>query len=209
MSYVLTAQKRETAGKGAARAIRREGQVPAVIYGDKKDPVSISISPKELWVQLHTGQTFFASTGEIQIGKSKETVICRDVQFHPVTDQPLHADFLRLGKGASITVSVPVNFINEDQSEGMKRGGVLNVVRHEVEVVCPATAIPESLEVDLAGLAVGDSVHISAVTLPEGVTPTITDRDFTICSVAAPSSGEKAAVEEEGEEGEEEAAAEE
>jgi len=208
MSYVLTAQKRETAGKGAARAIRREGLVPAVVYGDKKDAVSITISPKELWAQLHTGQTFFASTGEIQIGKSKETVICRDVQFHPVTDQPLHADFLRLGKGATIVVSVPVNFINEEQSEGMKRGGVLNVVRHEIEVNCPATSIPEAFEVDLAGTSVGDSIHISAVSLPKGVEPTITDRDFTICSIAAPSSGEKAAVEteEEGEEGEEAAA---
>lgn len=206
MSYVLTAQKRETAGKGAARAIRREGQVPAVIYGDKKDPVSISINPKELWKELHTGQTFFASTGEIQLGKDKETVICRDVQFHPVTDQPLHADFLRLAKDAKIAVEVPVNFLNEEKSEGMKRGGVLNVVRHEIELLCPATAIPESIDVDLAGLAVGDSVHISAITLPEGVEPTITDRDFTICTVAAPSSGEKAAVEEEdGEEGEEEA----
>ena len=196
MSYVLTAQKRETAGKGAARAIRREGQVPAVIYGDKKDPVSISINPKELWKQLHTGQTFFASTGEIQLGKDKETVICRDVQFHPVTDQPLHADFLRLGKDATVTVEVPVTFINEEKSEGMKRGGVLNVVRHEIEVICPATSIPESIEVDLAGLAVGDSVHISSITLPKGVEPTITDRDFTICTVASPSSGEKAATEE-------------
>lgn len=203
MSYVLTAQKRETAGKGAARAIRREGQVPAVIYGDKKDPVSISIDPKELWKELHTGQTFFASTGEIQIGKDKETVICRDVQFHPVTDQAMHADFLRLGKGATITVEVPVTFINEEQSEGMKRGGVLNVVRHEIEVVCPATSIPEAIEVDLSGLAVGDSVHISAVTLPKGVEPTITDRDFTICTVAAPSSGEKAATEDEDESEEE------
>ncbi|WP_028879564.1 50S ribosomal protein L25/general stress protein Ctc [Terasakiella pusilla] len=196
MSYVLTAQKRETAGKGAARAIRREGQVPAVIYGDKKDPVSISINPKELWKQLHTGQTFFASTGEIQLGKDKETVICRDVQFHPVTDQPLHADFLRLGKDATVTVEVPVTFINEEKSEGMKRGGVLNVVRHEIEVICPATSIPESIEVDLAGLAVGDSVHISSITLPKGVEPTITDRDFTICTVASPSSGEKAATDE-------------
>jgi large subunit ribosomal protein L25 len=205
MSYVLTAQKRETAGKGAARAIRREGLVPAVVYGDKKDPVTISLSPKELWLQLHTGQTFFASTGEIQIGKEKETVICRDVQFHPVTDVPLHADFLRLGKGATITVSVPVHFINEEKSEGMKRGGVLNVVRHEIEVICPATSIPDGFEVDLAGLEVGDTVHISALTMPKGVEPTITDRDFTICTVAAPSSGEKAAVEQEDEDGEEEA----
>ncbi len=204
MSYVLNAQKRETAGKGAARAIRREGLVPAVIYGDKKDPVSISLDPKELWIQLHTGQTFFASTGEIQIGKSKETVICRDVQFHPVTDVPLHADFLRLAKDASIVVAIPVTFVNEEKSDGIKRGGVLNVVRHEIECEVPANAIPESIEVDLTGTSVGDSIHISAVTLPEGVEPTITDRDFTICSIAAPSSGEKAAVEGE-EESEEEA----
>ncbi|WP_135080713.1 50S ribosomal protein L25/general stress protein Ctc [Terasakiella sp. SH-1] len=200
MSYVLNAQQRETAGKGAARAIRREGLVPAVIYGDKKDPVSISICPKELWVQLHTGQTFFASTGEIKLGKEAETVICRDVQFHPVTDQPLHADFLRLGKDAKISVAIPVTFTNEAASEGLKRGGVLNVVRHEIECNVPANAIPESIEVDLTGTNVGDTIHISAVTLAEGVTPTITDRDFTICSIAAPSSGEKAAVEVEGEE---------
>ncbi|SCA55562.1 50S ribosomal protein L25 [Candidatus Terasakiella magnetica] len=208
MSYVLTAQKRETAGKGAARAIRREGLVPGVVYGDKKDPVSISIDPKELWIQLHTGQTFFASTGEIAIGKSKETVICRDVQFHPVTDQPLHADFLRLGKGAKIVVAIPVNFINEDASEGLKRGGVLNVVRHEIEAIVPASSIPEAIVVDLSGTNIGDSIHVSAITLPKGVEPSITDRDFTICSIAAPSSGEKAAVETE-EEGDEEEAAEE
>lgn len=205
MSYVLNAQKREKAGKGAARAIRREGLVPAVIYGDKKDPVSISLDPKELWVQLHTGQTFFASTGTIQIGKTKENVICRDVQFHPVKDFPMHADFLRLAKDATVVVEIPVSFINEEKSEGIKRGGVLNVVRHEIECSVPANAIPEALVVDLSGTAVGDSVHISAVELPKGVEPTISDRDFTICSIAAPSSGEKAVVE--GEEGEEEAEA--
>lgn len=197
MSYVLNAQVRETAGKGAARAIRREGLVPGVIYGDKKDPVSISLDPKELWIQLHTGQTFFASTGEVAIGKSKETVICRDVQFHPVTDAPMHVDFLRLSKDATIVVEIPVTFVNEEKSDGIKRGGVLNIVRHEIECNVPASAIPESIEVDLTGTAVGDSIHISAVKLPEGVTPTITDRDFTICSIAAPSSGEKAAAEEE------------
>jgi len=205
MSYVLNAQKREKAGKGAARAIRREGLVPAVIYGDKKEPVSISLDPKELWIQLHTGQTFFASTGTIQIGKTKENVICRDVQFHPVKDFPMHADFLRLAKDATVVVEIPVSFINEEKSEGIKRGGVLNVVRHEIECSVPANAIPEALVVDLSGTAVGDSVHISAVELPKGVEPTISDRDFTICSIAAPSSGEKAVVE--GEEGEEEAEA--
>jgi len=209
MSYVLTAQKRETAGKGAARAIRREGLVPAVVYGDKKDPVSITIVPKELWLELNTGQTFFASTGEVNIDGKKETVICRDVQFHPVSDAPMHVDFLRLGKNAMITVSVPVNFINEEQSEGMKAGGVLNVVRHEVEVTCPASAIPAGFDVDLSGSTVGDSIHVSVITMPEGVVPTITDRDFTICSIAAPSSGETAVVEEEVEGEAEEAAAEE
>jgi len=205
MSYVLNAQKRETAGKGAARAIRREGLVPAVIYGDKKDPISVSLDPKELWLQLHTGQTFFASTGTIQIGKTKENVICRDVQFHPVKDFPMHADFLRLGKDATVVVEIPVSFINEEQSEGIKRGGVLNVVRHEIECSVPANAMPEALIVDLSGTAIGDSVHISAVELPKGVEPTISDRDFTICSIAAPSSGEKAV--DEGEEGDEEAEA--
>lgn len=209
MSYVLTAQKRETAGKGAARAIRREGLVPAVVYGDKKDPVSISIVPKELWTELKTGQTFFASIGEVNIDGKKETVICRDVQFHPVSDAPMHVDFLRLGKGAMITVSVSVNFINEDQSEGMKAGGVLNVVRHEIEINCPATSIPTGFDVDLAGTTVGDTIHVSAITMPEGAVPTITDRDFTICSIAAPSSAEKEVVEEEVEGEGEEAAAEE
>jgi large subunit ribosomal protein L25 len=189
MSYVLTAQKRETAGKGAARAIRREGLVPAVVYGDKKDPVSVSLVPKELWIQLHTGQTFYASIGEVNIDGVKETVICRDVQFHPVTDQAMHVDFMRLGKDAIVTVEVAVHFINEAKSPGMKAGGVLNIVRHEIEVHCPATSIPEFITVDLTGKVVGDSVHISSVTLPAGVVPTITDRDFTICSIAAPSAG--------------------
>lgn len=202
MSYVLSAELREKAGKGASRAIRREGAVPAVIYGDKQDVTMIKLDPRDLWKQLHTGAAFFATVGTIEVAGKKETVICRDVQFHPVTDAPLHVDFLRLGAGATITVEIPVSFINEEASEGLKRGGVLNVVRHEIEVNVPANAIPESLVVDLAGTAVGDSVHISAVALPEGVTPTITDRDFTICSIAAPSSGEATAAEE-SEEGEE------
>lgn len=199
-AFVLNAEKRERAGKGAARATRRAGRVPAVIYGDKKDSVMISIEPKELNKLVKTG-SFFAHLVEIKDGKDSHRVIARDVQLDPVTDRPLHIDFMRVTKGVKIAINVPLHYINEEASPGLKQGGVLNVVRHEVELFVSPEAIPEFIEFDLDGIEMGASIHISAVTLPDGAKPTITDRDFTIATIAAPSSVKSAGVDEE-EEGE-------
>ena len=215
----LEATARDRAGKGAARAVRREGRVPAVIYGDKKDPQLISLNYRDTWKHVQTGR-FLSTLVDVNVGGEKVRAIPRDIQFDPVRDFVIHIDFLRLGKGARIAVNVPCNFTNEEESPGIRRGGVLNVVRYEIEVYCPAESIPEEFEVDLTGLDIGDGVHISAVTLPEGVEPTISDRDFTICTIAAPAglASEEDEAEEDGEEveagdvptvGEEEAAAEE
>jgi large subunit ribosomal protein L25 len=207
----INAASRDRAGKGAAGAIRREGRVPGVIYGDKKEPQLVSLEYRELMKQVQTGR-FLSTLVDIDVDGTKVRAIPRDVQFDPVRDFIIHVDFLRLGKGARIAVQVPVHFVNEDDSKGLKRGGVLNVVRHEVEVMCPADEIPEGFEINLAGLDIGDSIHASSVTLPEHVAFTITDRDFTIATIAAPSGGateageEPEAAEEAGEEeaGEEE-----
>jgi len=207
-TIVLEAAARDRAGKGAARAVRREGRVPAVIYGDKKDPQLISLDYKDTWRHVQTGR-FLSTLVDVDIAGDKVRAIPRDVQFDPVRDFLVHIDFLRLGKGARIAVNVPCNFINEEESPGISRGGVLNVVRYDIEVYCPAESIPEEFEVDLTGLDIGDGVHISAITLPDGVEPTISDRDFTICTIAAPaglkSEEEEEAELEEGEEGEVEA----
>ena len=199
----LAVEARDGTGKGAARAVRRSGRIPAVIYGDKKAPISISIDRAELQHEL-TQPGFGRRLYDLRINGLAERVLPRDVQRHPVSDEPLHIDFLRVGAGAEISVNVAVVFVNEELSPGLKRGGVLNIVRHEIEVVCPATAIPESFIIDLEGLEIGDGVHISQVTLPENVVPTITDRDFTIATVAAPTVvREEAAAEAEAEEEEE------
>jgi large subunit ribosomal protein L25 len=191
----ITAASRDRAGKGAARAIRREGRVPGVIYGDKKDPQLVTLEYRELMKQVQTGR-FLSTLVDIDVDGTKVRAIPRDLQFDPVRDFIIHVDFLRLGKGAKIAVMVPVQFINEDDAPGLKRGGVLNVVRHEVEVYCPADSIPEQFELDLAGLDIGDGLHAANVTLPEGMTFTITDRDFTIATIAAPSGGASDADEE-------------
>ena len=178
----LSAESRDRAGKGASRALRNEGRVPAVIYGSNKEPKAIHVEEKELVRQLMTGH-FFNSV----IVVSGERTLAKDVAFHPVTDRPLHVDFLRVAKGATVTVGVPVVFTNEDASPGLKKGGVLNIVRHEIELEVDADKIPEQIEIDMAGYDVGDSVHVSAVKLPKGANPTITDRDFTIATLVAPS----------------------
>lgn len=183
----LPAELREGVGKGASRALRREGRVPAVIYGDKKDPVGIHVEEKLLAKMLQTGH-FMNSVVEVTVGKDKHRTLPKDVQFHPVTSRPVHVDFFRLAKDATVTVAIPVHFKNEEAAPGLKRGGVLNVVRHDLELVCDATKIPDEVVVDLTGLEVGDSVHISAVTLPEGTKSAIEDRDFTIATLVAPSS---------------------
>jgi large subunit ribosomal protein L25 len=181
----LSVETRERVGKGAARATRALGKVPGVIYGDKKDPEAISLDRREMERLLDTGK-FLSTLYTIAVSGTTQRVIARDVQFDPVRDFPIHVDFLRLGRGATINVEIPMTFINEEESEGLRQGGVLNVVRYTVEVICPADAIPDEFVGDLANLGLGDSLHISDVTLPEGVEPTITDRDFTIATIAAP-----------------------
>lgn len=187
----LPAETRDRAGKGASRALRREGRVPAVIYGGKEEPTTIHVEAKLLMKQLMTGH-FMNSIVTIELGGKSINTIPKDVAFHPVTDRPTHVDFLRLVKGAKIEVAVPVVFINEAASPGLKKGGVLNVVRHELELVCEPDKIPSEIEVDVTGKDVGDSIHISDVKLPAGVESAITDRDFTIAGLVAPSALKKA-----------------
>lgn len=183
----LSADTRDRVGKGASRALRREGRVPAVIYGNKADPVSIHVEEKALVKALMTGH-FFNSVVMIDgAAKSAVRTLPKDVTFDPVSDRPVHVDFLRISEHAKVTVAVPVVFIDEDDSRGMTRGGVLNVVRHDLELVCDAAEIPEQIEISLKGLDIGDSIHISNVKLPKGVTSAIDDRDFTIATMIAPS----------------------
>jgi large subunit ribosomal protein L25 len=194
----LTAEKRERAGKGAARADRRAGRVPGVIYGAKKEPVMVTFEPGDLDRAIYR-PGFFATLFDIKIGTGKERVLPRDIQFHPITDRPIHVDFLRVSGATELNVNVPVHFIDEEDSPGLKRGGVLNVVRHEIELYCRADNIPQHLECSLAGLDINDSIHMSAIELPDGVRPTITDRDFTVATVAAPSAVKAEAAEEQAE----------
>ncbi|HBU97350.1 MULTISPECIES: 50S ribosomal protein L25/general stress protein Ctc [Thalassospira] len=202
---VITAEIRERAGKGAARAVRRAGMVPGVIYGAKQEPVMFQIDPRPLVKLLHQ-PGFFSHILTVNVGKEKYEVLPRDVQFDKVTDAPIHVDFLRFAKGQTMNVEVPVRFINEEKSPGLKRGGVLNIVRHDVEVSCAPAAIPEELVFDLTGVEVGDSIHISAIKLPKGVELTITDRDFTVATVAAPSALKSEDNADDAEDGEEDAA---
>lgn len=204
---VLVAEMRDGGGKGPARALRRAGRVPAVIYGDQKDQQMVSLEARALRREL-TNPRFFSTLYSLEVGGKAERVLPREVQQHPVSDHPLHADFIRVARGATVTVTVQVVFLNEETCPGLKRGGVLNVVRREIELVCPADLIPAEITLDLAEADIGDSLHISQASLPEGVVPTITDRDFTIVTIAAPT----LAIEEEDAEAaeaeEEEAAAE-
>lgn len=182
----LAAESRERAGKGSARAARRAGRIPAVIYGEKKTPTMITVARNEL-VRLINKGTFMTNLFEIEVGGKKERVLPRDLQLDVVTDEPLHVDFLRLGKDAMVVIEVPVQFLDEEESPGLKGGGVLNIVRHSIECNCPASAIPERLVVSLKGMELGESVHISSIDIPEGVVPSIADRDFTIATIVAPS----------------------
>lgn len=186
MSAELKALVRDRVGKGAARALRREGLVPAVIYGDNKSPLSITVTYKDAMKRIQQGG-FLSQVISVEVDGEEHRVIPRDYQLEPVRDFLVHVDFLRVSKTSILTVEVPVHFVNEEESPGLKRGGVLNVVRHTVEVNATEANLPEFLEVDLSSVETGDSIHISAVNLPEGVTPTITDRDFTIATIAAPS----------------------
>ena len=205
----LPAETRERAGKGASRALRRDGRVPCVIYGDKKDPLAFHVEEKLLTKMLSTGH-FMNSVIMIDIKGKANRTLPKDVQFHPVSSRPIHVDFLRIGEHSQVHVNVPVRFDNEEASPGLKRGGVLNVITHDLELICDAAEIPDEIHIDLTGLEIGDSIHISQVDLPKGSKSAIEDRDFTVATVVAPSAmkaeeAEEAAeaeAEVEGEEGE-------
>ena len=182
----LSAEARERAGKGASRALRREGRVPAVIYGDNQEPVMVHVEEKALNKLLGTGH-FMNSVVMVDVGGKPARTLPKDVAFHPVTDRPLHVDFMRVGEHSTVHVEVPVVFQNEDASPGIKRGGVLNIVRHEIELICDAASIPDDVIVDLTGTEVGDTIHIGQVKLPAGAKSAIEDRDFTIATIVAPS----------------------
>ena len=182
----LSAEKRTLIGKGAARATRRIGRVPGIIYGGDGEPMPISLEPRELSRAL-ARRGFLATVVEVKVDDAVHRTLPREVQYHPATDEPLHVDFMRVGADTEVTVTVPAAFINQELSIGLRRGGILNIVRHGIALVCQVDNIPEQLVVDLDGLDIGDSVHISALTLPAGSRLTITDRDFTIASIAASS----------------------
>ena len=184
-SYELKAELRNRVGKGSARELRRNGMVPAVIYGDKQTPLSIALNYKDVYYKIHGGG-FKTTIATILVDGKKIQVLPKDYQLDPVRDFPIHVDLLRVSKNTQVTVQIPVRFINEEKSAGIKRGGVLNIVRHEIEAIVAAASIPDAIEVDLEGTELGDTIHVSSVKLPEGVEPTITDRDFTIATIAAP-----------------------
>ena len=202
---IIEALPREPRGKGGARALRREGRTPANVYGGGGEPLSVSLDFNVLERELGR-RGFFGRLYDLKINGDVIRVLARDVQVDPVSDAPLHIDFIRYVAGATLAVSVEVRFEGQEESEGLKRGGVLNIVRHEVELLCPLEAIPEFLVADVAGREIGDSIHISDIALPEGVTPTITDRDFTVATIAAPTVIVEPVEDEEGEEGEEDEA---
>ena len=179
----IKAQARPRAGTGGARAVRREGKVPGIVYGDAREAENIALDGRELAIIIGRGK-FLSTVFDLNIDGKKARVIPREVQLDPVKDMPIHVDFQRVSAGARIRVNVPVRFANESLSPGLKRGGVLNVVRHEIEVTCPADAIPDYFEFNLEGLEIGRSIHISAIKLPEGVKPTILNRDFTVATIA-------------------------
>jgi large subunit ribosomal protein L25 len=182
----LSAELRASAGRGAARATRRSGRVPGIIYGDNKHPVLISLEPRELSRAL-ANRSFFATLVDVTVDGTVHRTLPREVQHHPATDAPLHVDFMRVGGNTQVTVTVPVIFTNPEMSPGIRRGGILNIVRHGIELSCPVDKIPDQLIVELNGLEIGDSIHISRVIIPEGCRTTISERDFTIASIAASS----------------------
>lgn len=216
----LIAEVRENTGKGAARALRREGKIPAIIYGGKKEEQKIATDANELFKTYLRGN-FQSKLLDLDFGKEKVRVIPCDIQLHPVTDAPLHADFKRVNNDSKVHVWIHVKFLNADKAPGLKRGGVLSIVRREIELICRADSIPTVLEIDLAGVKIGESLHSHSITFPEGVEPAIKDRDFTIATIvgrtmkteeeedeaaaAAAEAATEAAEGEEGAEGEEKA----
>jgi large subunit ribosomal protein L25 len=195
----LAAETREQVGKGASRSLRREGRVPAVVYGNKQEPLAIHVEEKALMRLLMTGH-FMNSVVMIENGKTPIRTLPKDVAFDVVTDRPVHVDFLRIGEHTTVHVNVPVVFTDEEESKGIKRGGVLNIVRHELELICDAADIPGEIQISLKGTDVGDSIHISNVKLPKGSKSAIDDRDFTIATLIAPSALKSEAIEQAAEE---------
>lgn len=180
-------EAREKAGKGAARAVRRQGLVPGVIYGDRQAPVLVQMDPRQLVLALHK-PGFYSHQYDLELpGGEKHRVMAHDVQFHVVTDAPQHIDFLRINRDSLVHADVTVGFINQDKCPGLKQGGVLNIVCHSIAVVAKADDLPESFQIDLSGIGLNESVHISDVVMPAGVRPAITDRDFAVASIMAPS----------------------
>ena len=181
-TITLAAEARDRSGKGASRELRRQGRVPAVIYGQNKEPKGIHLEEKALVKALGTGH-FFNTVVMID----GQRTLPKDVAFHPVTDRPLHVDFLRISEHTTVTVAVPVVFTDEDEAPGIKQGGgVLNINRHEVELVVDAADIPSEITISLKGREIGDAIHISDVALPKGAEPAIDDRDFTIATIVPP-----------------------
>ena len=191
---ILNVEVRERTGTGSARATRREGLVPGVLYGGAKDPVAIAVKSNEFRKALYTGK-LLGHLVTLKYGKETQPVIAKAVDMHPVTDEPMHFDLFRVDAHQTIKISVPVHFKNHDASPGLKKGGTLNVVRHEVELACPADAIPEELVFDLTGLEIGDTIRIGAFDLPKGVTATV-DRDFVIATIAGSAASASEAAEE-------------
>jgi len=182
-SIELKATARAKVGKGAAKHVRLTGLVPGVIYGDKRPAEPINIPYADIW-KHYKGGRFLSTVFQLDVAGAKQQVIPREVQVDRVKDFVIHVDFQRIAKDATVRVGIPVHFFNHEKSPGLKRGGVLNIVRHEIELFCPADAIPDHLEVNLEGLEIGSSVHISAITLPANTRPTIADRDFTVATIA-------------------------
>lgn len=185
-AFVFDCELRKRAGTGGSRAVRRDGWVPAILYGDDQEPANIKLRYNQVLKAYQTGRLIDVLS-KIKVDGKEQQVIGRDIQVDPVKDLPMHVDLMRVSSKTRLTVNVPMRFLNEETCPGLKAGGVLNIVRHEIEVMASATAIPEALEADLSEAEVGDSIHISAVKLPDGVVPTISDRDFTIATIAAPS----------------------
>jgi large subunit ribosomal protein L25 len=183
----LKVEARTGTGKGPAYQARQKGLIPAVVYGGKAEPENVNIDGHALFLKISAGH-FLTTLLTLDIAGRKTRVIPRDVQIDPVTDFPVHVDFMRLGEGATIRLAIPVRFKGQETSPGLKKGGVLNIVRHEIGLICPAETIPNTVDVDVSGLDINESIHIASLNLPEGVKPVIRDRNFTICSVVAPTS---------------------
>ncbi|MBM3468851.1 MAG: 50S ribosomal protein L25/general stress protein Ctc [Alphaproteobacteria bacterium] len=184
-TITINASPRTLAGTGGARAVRTSGMVPGIVYGNKKDPEMIALEPRSLMAEcMQPG--FFSKLYSLSINGAQQEVLAKHVQFHPVTDRPLHVDFMRVSKGAKVHVFVPITFINEDKAPGIKRGGVLNIIHHNLELICPAQSIPEKLVVDLTGREINQTIHLEALALPEGVIAAHPDRDNTIATIVAP-----------------------